>query len=359
MRRRSLFWQMFPAYLLLTAGLLLLLLLETRGRLRDFYLDQTSSDLAASAAMFAESAKTPLERGDYTEVDALAKRLGKASGIRITVVMPSGEVVAESEEDPVYLENHRTRLEVAAALDTHSAAHDVRHSTTLDQDLLYVAVPLLRKGQPWTVVRVATPATALNDVLAKFERRIVYGTLLVTAVMVAASWLISRRISRPLETISHGAERFGRGDLDYRLPVSGSQETATLAETFNAMGRQLSEQIQTAAVQKSEQEAVFHSMEDGVLTLDNEGTILDLNGAASQMFQLDPEKTRGRPIHEVLRKADVLRFVDEALSTSQPLQADIVIYDKERRLMTAYGNSLHNARGERIGILAVFRQRRP
>ncbi len=163
--------------MLLTVGLLLLLLLESRGRLRDFYLDQTASDLAAAASLFAESALAPLEQGRYGEVDALAKRLGKASGLRITVVLPDGKVVAESEEDPAFLENHRTRPEIAAALDTRAVAHDVRPSTTLQQDFLYVARPLLRDGQPWAVVRMAMPATAVNDALTAFERRIIYGAL--------------------------------------------------------------------------------------------------------------------------------------------------------------------------------------
>ena len=82
------------------------------------------------------------------------------------------------------------------------------------------------------------------------------------------------------------------------------------------------------------------SMEEGVLTLDNQGRILNLNRAAGQMFQLDPEKACGRPIHEVLRKAEVLEFVEDALSSPLPLQADIVIYDKERRFLAAYGNGL-------------------
>ena len=59
MQRRPLFWQVFPTYVLLTGVLLLLLLLESKSRFQDFYLEQTSADLAGSAAMFAEAAKTP------------------------------------------------------------------------------------------------------------------------------------------------------------------------------------------------------------------------------------------------------------------------------------------------------------
>jgi two-component system phosphate regulon sensor histidine kinase PhoR len=100
-------------------------------------------------------------------------------------------------------------------------------------------------------------------------------------------------------------------------------------------------------------------MTEGVLTLDENGAILDLNDAAAKMFSLDIEKTRGRPIHETLRKAEVLRFFDDALADELPLQRDLVIFDKERRHLTAYGNELRDAHGKRIGVLGVFRDVTP
>jgi two-component system phosphate regulon sensor histidine kinase PhoR len=253
------------------------------------------------------------------------------------------------------LDRHRTRPEIAIALDSGAPAHDVRFSNTLQQDYLYVAVPLLRGGQSWAVVRVSMPATAVDDALDQFERRIVVGSLIAAVVVLVASWVIVRRITRPLETITRGAKSFGRGHLEHRLPVGGSREIASLAETLNDMAAQLHARIQAAAVQQSRQEAILHSMEEGVLTLDSQGTILDLNRAAARMFALDMEKVRGRPIHEVLRKADVLRFFEDALSGELPLQEDIVIYDKDRRFLTAQGSELLDARGQRIGVLAVFR----
>jgi two-component system, OmpR family, phosphate regulon sensor histidine kinase PhoR len=355
MRKRRLFWQVFPAYVLLTVGLLLLLLLESRSRLRDFYLHQTASNLAASAAMFAEAAGTPLDADQYAEVETLATKFGNASGLRITVVLPNGKVVAESREDPAYMESHRTRPEIARALDTRVMEYDVRHSDTLNQDFLYVALPVLRKGEPSFVVRVSMPATEVQQAVGAFERRIIYGSLLAALVTVAISWLVARRISRPLEAMTRGAQRFGGGELDYRLPVGGSREIAALAETLNAMAVELHDQILTNSVQRKELEAVLFSMEEGVLTLDNQGRILSLNRAAGQLFQLDPAKVRGRPIHEVLRKADVLEFVENVLSDALPSQKDIVIYDKDRHFLTAYGNALLNTREERIGVLLVFR----
>ena len=229
----------------------------------------------------------------------------------------------------------------------------------MQQTFLYVAVPLLRDGKPWAVVRVSRPATAVDEALNVFEQRLAWGAAGTVAIILAASWLITRRISQPLEIITRGARLFGQGNLEHRLPVEGSREIATLAETLNNVATQLHEQIQASAVERSHQDAVLSSMEEGVLTVDNDRRILDVNHAATQMFSLDAEKVRGRPIYEVLRKADVLRFFEEAFAGELPMQENIVIFDKQRRQLTAYGSELRNAQGKRIGVLGVFRDITP
>jgi two-component system phosphate regulon sensor histidine kinase PhoR len=155
--------------------------------------------------------------------------------------------------------------------------------------------------------------------------------------------------------MTDGAERFGRGELSYRLPVGGSREISLLAETLNAMAIQLRQQILEGIRQRNEQDAVLLSMQEGVLTLDNLGTVLNLNRAGAQMFQLDPAKVRGRPIHEVVRKAALLTFVEATLSGKLPHQDDIVLYDSEKHVFTVYGDALRNAKNERIGVLIVLR----
>jgi len=72
--------------------------------------------------------------------------------------------------------------------------------------------------------------------LKAFERRILYGALVAAVAIIAVSWLIASRISQPLEAITRGAERFGRGELDYRLPVGGSREIASLAGGGSDLG---------------------------------------------------------------------------------------------------------------------------
>ncbi len=56
----------------------------------------------------------------------------------------------------------------------------------------------------------------------------------IVAVAVAiGTWPIVRRLTQRLENLRRGVERWGEGDLSARVPVSGTDEVAFLAQRFN------------------------------------------------------------------------------------------------------------------------------
>ncbi|HEX6362771.1 MAG TPA: HAMP domain-containing protein, partial [Albitalea sp.] len=58
--------------------------------------------------------------------------------------------------------------------------------------------------------------------------------LLVLFVAVAAgAWPVVRRLTRRLEALQHGVERFGAGDLQQRVDDRGRDEVAAVAASFN------------------------------------------------------------------------------------------------------------------------------
>ncbi|MGC9356327.1 MAG: GAF domain-containing protein [Anaerolineae bacterium] len=63
----------------------------------------------------------------------------------------------------------------------------------------------------------------------------------IVFIAVIAAVLIQRSIALPATDLREGAEAFGAGDLDVTIPVTGSDELALLAQTFNDMAGQLAE----------------------------------------------------------------------------------------------------------------------
>ena len=70
-------------------------------------------------------------------------------------------------------------------------------------------------------------------------RRLGLFLLLGVGMSWLASWLISRRVLRPLEKLRLGAEKFGAGELDHRIDLHTGNELEELASTFNRMAEQL------------------------------------------------------------------------------------------------------------------------
>ncbi len=62
-----------------------------------------------------------------------------ASGARVTVITADGHVLADSQSDPQTMENHATRPEILEAM-AKGDGRSIRHSVTINRDLLYYAV---------------------------------------------------------------------------------------------------------------------------------------------------------------------------------------------------------------------------
>jgi len=356
MKRTRLFWQLFPAFIAISAGVLLILHLDSRRVIRDFHRDEVKAELTIHGKWFADAALNLVREGNYAALDAMAKRLSHDTGIRITVVLPSGRVVAESDEDPARMDDHRSRPEIAAALRTESLGWSSRLSPTLRVEFLYVAQPLMDQHKLLAIVRTSRSVEAVERALDGLERRSLAAASIIVLLTIVASWWLARRISGPLMLMTAGAERIGQGDLNLRLPVIGSREIASLAVALNDMAAQLHEHIQTVVRQQNEQDAILGSMTEGVITLDDQGRICDLNEAAERMFQISAKAVRGRYIQEVLRRSSLLKFVESILTTTVPRHEDIVIYGDGPRYLSAYGSTLRNADNEQIGLLIVLRE---
>ncbi|MEK7993466.1 MAG: PAS domain-containing sensor histidine kinase, partial [Planctomycetota bacterium] len=111
MFRRSLLWQLFPAYLLITVAALLIIAWYLSRLLPGFYHDQVADDLRARARLIEHQITPKLKEADYQEIDSVIKTLAISSATRITVILPNGQVVADSDEDPAKMENHGARPE--------------------------------------------------------------------------------------------------------------------------------------------------------------------------------------------------------------------------------------------------------
>ena len=353
MRNIRLLWQIFPSYVIIIMAVLFGLGWHLTGAIEDFFLGQTAADLEARARLMAPQVAVDLEAGDFVSLDRLCKELGAAADARFTVVLPSGAVVGDSVEDPSRMENHAGRIEIAAAL-AGGVSHSTRYSRTLQQDMMYVAVPVASEARIVATVRAARALTAIDSALKTLYRQVPIGGLVALVLAALVSFWVSRRISRPLEAMRHGAVDFAQGRFDHKLTAAGSMEVCALARAMNLMAEQLDDRIRTIMEQRNEQQAVLASMVEGVLALDMEERVLHFNRAAAQFLGVNPSQVQGQRITELARKADLQRFISRTLDGPDPVEGEIVLQDPEVRYLQAHGTLLRDAGQREIGVLIVL-----
>lgn len=354
MSGRRLLWQLYPSYLIIILIALLTVSWYTSGALRTFHAEQTAIDLEARARLIAGYFDGQWNQASAARVDSLCKQLGATTTTRITAILPSGQVLGDSQEEPTRMDNHSVRPEVAQAL-SGRVGKSTRFSHTLQQEMAYVAIPVSGSDAVIGTLRVAIPSVTMARTLNGIFFRLSGVGLLIALMSAALSLLVSRRISRPLEEMTRRAQRFARGELEDRLTLAGSAEITALGEALNQMATELNGRIQAMARQRNELEAVLSSMSEGVLAVDNDERVLRINRAAARLMEIDVKKVQGRHILEVVRKVELQRFVARTLASRQAEEGDIVLPSPEgQRCLQAHGAPLLDLQGEEIGALVVF-----
>jgi two-component system phosphate regulon sensor histidine kinase PhoR len=324
-----------------------------RLTLREYNLEQISVDLESRARLFSSEVRRRLADDDEAGLTEVAKQLGRESGTRVTVIAPSGTVLADSHEAPSMMDNHRRRREIATAFDERRVGESLRYSNTLHEPYKYVAVPLVEDGEVVAVVRASKPVTAINAAMGRLDGQFAVAGVVAVVLIVAVSWVIARGVCRPVESMTGAAQRFSEGQLNHRIEPSGPQEFCELGDAMNQMAGQLGERIDTISRERNQRDAILGSMEEGVVALDKNGRVIEINPAAAEILGFATVTARDRLLHEVVRHRELLEFVDAALKAEQPGRRDIVLRKETDKHLHLNAAILRDVNGETIGLLVV------
>jgi two-component system phosphate regulon sensor histidine kinase PhoR len=353
MRRRRLLWHLFPSYLLITVIAVAAVSVYSYVALRRFYIEETEAALTARATLLEAWLRSDLVSGHTDELSGLVAELGPSISTRITVVSPDGVVIADSEEDASVMDNHADRPEIVAAM-SGAIGTSQRYSYTLAQNMMYVAIPVMRDGRVAGVVRTAVPLTAVEEQLRSVRGRILVAALLLLAVAAGVSFAVSERMARPLRQMERGALRFARGDFEHSVPIPRPAEFASLATSMNRMASDLDERIRTVVRQKAEQEAVFRSMTEGVVAVDREARVVAMNRAAADMFGVNADSARGRAVQELIRSITFHEVASSALAGAGQVEGEIRVAGEHDTILEINGSPMKNDSGETVGAVVVL-----
>ena len=218
---------------------------------------------------------------------------------RITWLKADGTVLYDTRADASAMENHAQRQEVRQAL-ANGAGESSRYSATLLEKTLYYAQRL----PDGTVLRLSASRVTMGVLLLSMLPAIlaVIAVALILSAILAGR--VSRHIVRPLNTL----------DLEHPLENDAYEELSPLLRRLEHQRRQIDEQLRALRRRSEEFEQITASMTEGLVLLDNNGTILSINPAAGTVFHAD-QSCVGQPLLTVERDPAVSHALRDAMET--------------------------------------------
>ena len=352
-KKRRLFLQLFPTYLFVILISVVAVAWYASSAMSRFYLNHMEEDLRARALFVEPQILQLMDPVDAPAIDKLCKKLGMHTQTRITIILPTGKVVGDSNEDPANMDNHVDRLEVIGA-SAGKIASSIRFSRTLDERMMYVAVPAAQGRKTTVIIRTAVSVNSLDEAVADIRGKIAAGGLVIAFFAALISLLAARRITRPIEQMKKWSESISRGDFNFNPPEARSEEIESLSQAMNQMAKDLKGRIDFITRQKNQMEAVLSSMVEGVLALDTQQRIISMNHAAGRMLDCDPKTASGKTIQETIRNTDFHDFASMAFQSESPVEEELVLSGRHERFFKVRGMTLRDAEAKRMGSLVVL-----
>jgi len=239
--------------------------------------------------------------------EAFVERAAHATGMRVSLILPGGRVLADSErpgEAVATMDNHADRPEVRAALDGR-AGSAVRRSATLDVPLIYVALPLNQGGRVVGILRLAEPISAVTASYERLRGAALAGGAVALVVALGIGLFVAGRVTRPVVEMQDVARQMSEGRFDVRAPARSPDEIGTLGRSLNVMASRLREKIGDLESEQAKATAVLDAMVEGVIATDGHEHVILINERARRIFDLGVSRVEGRSLLEVVRNVNL------------------------------------------------------
>ena len=168
-------------------------------------------------------------------------------------------------------------------------------------------------GDLAALVETSLPTQPIASSMGSLVRTLLLVSLLAALIATLGGWLISRRLTRPVQALTAAASRIGRGDLATPTPRAPGAELGTLAATMEETRLRLLRLTSELRRRQAESETILTGITEGVFSVDRDRRIRYLNPQTAALLGVSTEEAIGQFCGDVLKpvRPDGSRPCDE------------------------------------------------
>ena len=193
-------------------------------------------------------------------------------------------------------------------------------------DGVVVGVPVVDNLERVTgAILMARPSYEVYSSLMSFVRALMLSSLVASVFMIVPAYFISRRMAKPIRTMTRASAAMASGNFTVRADESLDDEIGQLGVALNHLSTQLQQNISNLILARNRLHVILGGLQEGVVALEADHTLIYHNQAACQLLEACEEEEINRVI------APVLPLCDEVQKNGEPRSLTLDI--GERRLL--------------------------
>ena len=281
-------------------------------------MEQAEENLARHARLARRQLASPTSKTPQGDrMDEAASEIGRALGVRVTVISPSGRLLADSGSAPGTPEREESRAarpEVIAA-QKKGIGSSVRESPRGDGDLLYLALPINAGPASGGVIRLAMRLREIEETIGRMSGLLLVAGASAFLLVIAVSFGAGVIVRRGFDEIDEAVAKISRGDFSHRISSRRQDELGELARTMDRLASEVAGHLDALRNECDQLGAILEGMTEGVMVTSASGEILLVNSAFRAFFPSLPEFEDGKPIPlEAVRSTEVQEAVRDMLT---------------------------------------------
>lgn len=271
------------------------------------------------------------------------------SNERITLLDSNGKVLFDTTDQSLD-QSRDDRPEIKAVLNGGTLGTSLRMSTTLNEELLYVALPIKANGQLEAIIRIAEPTSGFLPRTENFRRWVFFFFLIFFIVLTSMIYYLAYQRNQPLKTVLPVLKKMVNNPDKTEIIMQTSDQWEELYQTINELSEQMSKMYRAYTTTEEQLYSLLNELMIGVFLIDSESRLRLLNPKMQNHLGVSHFRPNER-YTEIIQELKLIQLIHQVTPTEPLVHKEITISEGQQTLDISlrYFNSSEET-GQILGV---------